>query len=95
MSGNRRRARQRPELYLHGSDFYRSTPASRARVEAENPNITTAQWRNALLALVNESGAYVTREVPPDHLLEALRRATLLLDQDARTAPTPQGGRRA
>lgn len=88
ITGNRRRARPRADLYLHGSDFYLSSDVTKARLLAENPNISTAQWRNALLAVVNEANHYLMAKKPDDtHLIEAIRRATVLLSHDARTTP--------
>jgi len=92
ITGNRRRARPRPDLYLHGSDFYLSSDITKARLLAENPNISTAQWRNALLAMVNEANHYLMYPSKgDDRLIEAVRRATVLLSHDARTTPTYQG----
>jgi len=86
ITGNRRRARPRPDLYLHGSDFYLSSAVTKARLLAENPNISTAQWRNALLAVVNEANYSLMAEKPDNtRLIEAIRRATVLLSHDART----------
>lgn len=88
ITGNRRRARPRPDLFLHGADFYLSSAATKARILAENPNISTAQWRNALLAVVNEANHFLMYPTSGDErLIEAIRRATVLLDHDARTAP--------
>jgi hypothetical protein len=94
ITGNRRRARPRPDLFLHGADFYRSDAVTKARLLAENPNISTAQWRNALLAVVNEANHYLMYPSSgDDRLIEAIRRATVLLSLDARTVPpSPQGG---
>lgn len=86
LTGNRRSARARPELYLHGADFYLSDAVTKARLLAENPNISTAQWRNALLAMVNEANHYLMYPSKgDDRLIEAIRRATVLLSDDART----------
>ncbi|AOS80248.1 hypothetical protein Q5W_15365 [Hydrogenophaga sp. PBC] len=86
ITGKRRRAR--PDLYLHGADFYLSDAVTKARLLAENPNISTAQWRNALLAVVNEANHFLMYPSKgDDRLIEAVRRATVLLSHDARTAP--------
>lgn len=82
------RRRSRPDLHLHGSDYYFTTQEGKARIEAENPNIPTKDWRNALLAMVNEANHYLMAKAPDDtRLVEAIRRASLLLDRDARTVP--------
>ncbi len=84
ITGHRRRPR--PDLHLHGSDYYRSTEATRERLEAENPRIPTKAWRNALLQMVNEGNHFLMYPTTGDErLIEAIRRATLLLDRDART----------
>jgi thioesterase domain-containing protein len=89
ITDNWRRPRPRPDLHLQGSDYHLSTPATRERLEAENPRIPTRDWRNALLQVVNEANHHLMAKKPdPTHLLEAIRRATLLLDRDARTVPT-------
>lgn len=88
ITGNRR-ARPRPGLHLQGSDYHLSTPATRKRLEAENSSIPTRDWRNALLQMVNEANHFLMYPSTGDtRLIEAIRRATLLLDRDARTVPT-------
>lgn len=76
----------REQFHPLGTQQWMASQYAHEVTQAENPSIATREWRVALQGVVNEANYLLMhRGVSPDNLIEAIRRADVLLSRDART----------